>query len=424
MTSGKELFVETQIIKRNDPRFQELDDLCFKAKNLYNAALYEKRQHYFKTKQWVSWQTLGIQFANTNQVDYRALPAKVSKYVLKGLDDNFKAFFTLLKMKQKGAYTKKVRLPKYKDKVKGRYVLHYHKQALSFKEEGFVKLSKSELKFQTKVPKDRVQYLKVVHCGHHIKVQIAYYGEVKPLKYDPKKKFKGERITSIDIGLNNLMTITSTEFNPCIINGKPLKSVNNFYNKVASRKKSILMKRNKTYGSKSLDSLLLWREMQINDYVHKATTAVVNLMKTYDIDTVIIGRNKGWKDNIKIGKRNNQNFVSVPFMKVYDQLAYKLRREGIVYIETEESHTSKCSFLDKEEIRHHKKYAGRRKHRGLFVSKNGEEINADVNGSLNIMRKYLTGISCYDNNLHNKLLSKMKDPKRYLVGRSLESKLV
>lgn len=403
------LLVETQIVRPSNPLYKELDKLCFLSKNLYNSTLYTIRQHYFNTKKYQSYFTTAKNFAKDDQVDYRALPAKVSNYTLQLVDQNMKSFFALLKNKLANQYTKPVRLPKYLDKKTGRQVVHYHKSSLSLKKDGFVKLSKSSIEIQTKVPKNEIQYLKLVPCGNHIKVVIGYYKTKKQLKNTQN------RIASIDIGQNNLMTVTSNAFHPIIYNGKPVKSVNQFYNKIKAQEQSRLMKQNNVYWSKKLGQLTLWRENQINNYFHKVTHHFVNYCIANDIDTVIIGRNPQWKDNINLGKKVNQNFVSIPFGRLYDLLKYKLELNGITYIETEESHTSKCSFIDKEEITHHDSYVGRRVKRGLFKSRDGVKYNADINGSLNILRKYMTKNGTYTDELHEELVKYMTNPRKLKV---------
>ena len=410
MTDNTMLLVEKQIIRPSNPLYKELDHLCFLSKNLYNITLYTIRQHYFKTKKYQSFFTTVENFTKENQVDFRALPAKVSRYTVQLVDQNMKSFFALLKKKQVNQYTKSVNLPKYLDTKAGRQVVHYHKQALSFKKDGFVKLSKSNIEFKTKVPKGDIQYLKLVPCGNHIKVLIGYYKTKKQLKSTQK------RLASIDIGQNNLMAVTSNVFHPIIYNGKPVKSVNQFYNKIKAKEQSRLKKQNNAYWSKKLGQLTLWRENQISNYFHKVTHHFVNHCIANNIDTVIIGRNQQWKDNINLGKRVNQNFVTIPFGQLYRLLKYKLELNGINYIETEESYTSKCSFIDKEEITHHDSYVGKRVKRGLFRSKEGIKYNADINGSLNILRKYMTKTGTYTDDLHEELARYMTNPRKLKVA--------
>ena len=410
MTNDTMLLIEKQIVRPSNPLYKELDELCFLSKNLYNSTLYTVRQHYFNTNKYLTAFTVIKDFTKENQVDFRALPASVSRYTVQLVDQNMRAFFALIKKKKAGKYTELVRLPKYLDKTSGRQIVHYPKQSLSLKKDGFVKLAKSNIKFKTSVSNNDIQYLKLVPCGNHIKVLIGYY------KTMPTKKTNNKRFALIDIGQNNLMTITSNVFHPIIYNGKPVKSVNQFYNKIKAKEQSRLKKQNNVYWSKKLGKLTLWRENQISNYFHKVTNHFVNYCVANNIDTVIIGRNQQWKDGINLGKKTNQNFTSIPFGQLYDLLKYKLELNGITYIETEESHTSKCSFIDKEEICHHDSYAGRRVRRGLFKSKEGYKYNADINGSLNILRKYLTNQNAYSNKLHKELVAHMTNPRKLKVA--------
>ena len=410
MTDDTMLLVEKQIIRPSNPLYKELDHLCFLSKNLYNVTLYTIRQHYFNTKKYLTAFTIIKDFTKENQADFRALPARVSRYTVQLVDQNMKSFFALLKKKQANKYDKPVRLPKYLDKNAGRQVAHYDKASLRSKKDGFIKLAKSDIEFKTKIPKNKIQYLKLVPCGNHIKIMIGYYETKK------KAKTTQKRIASIDIGQNNLMTVTSNVFHPVIYNGKPVKSINQFYNKIKAEEQSRLKKQNNVYWSRKLGRLTLWRENQISNYFHKVTHHFVNYCIANDIDTVIIGRNQQWKDNINLGTRVNQNFVSIPFGKLYNLLKYKLELNGINYIETEESYTSKCSFIDKEEICKHDSYVGKRVKRGLFRSKDGYKYNADINGSLNILRKYMTTIGAYTDELHEELVRHMTNPRKLKIA--------
>lgn len=406
MNSSKKLYVEKQIIKPTHKYYNQLDELCRLSKNLYNTTLYEARQYYFKNNSRFSAYDIIRKFTKENQKDFRALPAVVSRYVIQLVEKNMNSYFKLVKLKQKGKFTNKVKLPNYLNKKTGRQIVHYHKLALSLQDDGKVKLSKSDIVLNTTVPFKDIQYLQVVPCGNHIKVLISYY------KTKPTQKKSCKRFASIDVGVNNLMTVTSNVFHPIIYNGKPMKSVNQFFNKTMAKEVTRLKKENNVTSSKKLDKLSLWRKNQIDNYFHKVTSDFVRVCKENKIDTVVIGRNKGWKTDLNIGSRNNQQFRMIPFLLIYNMLSYKLEMAGINYIETEESYTSKCSFIDKEELVHHDSYAGRRVMRGLFKSKDGHKYNADINGSLNILRKYLTNQNAYSDKLHKELVTHMTNPKR------------
>ena len=367
---------ERHIIKNN----KELDEICFKAKNLYNKALYLVRQHYFETKGYLNYYDIGRIMVDTKDVDYYSLPAKVSKETLRLLDRNFKSFFALLKKKQSGDYDKNVRIPRYLDK-EGRYITTFPKQSISkvYIRKGIIKLSSLSIEIPTKVTESNIVEVRVLPRNNHHVVEVVYEIEDKKVKSDNR------RYASIDLGLNNLATVSSNVVKPFIINGKPLKSINQYWNKEKSRLQSLLKGDKKT--SKRIESITNKRNNKIKDYLHKSSKMLVNFLVSNDISTLVIGYNEEWKQNINIGKKNNQSFVNIPFYVFIKQLEYKCKLEGINIILTEESYTSKCSFLDNESVEKHESYLGKRIKRGLFRSAKNRIINADLNGSLNILKK-------------------------------------
>lgn len=378
------ILVEKHIYKKSNADFKELDELCFLSKNLYNATLFRVREHYFNKNEYLDYYKINKEFTQYNQVDYRKLPAKVSKQTQMLVHQNFKSFFALLKMKTQNKYNKRVKLPKYLDKVKGRQSVFYEKGAISFKNDGVIKLSKTNITIKTKINKDIIQFARIIPKGSHIVIEIGYRVTLIDSKPD------NNRYASVDLGLNNLMAISSNVMQPYLVNGRPLKSINQYYNKKVSKYKHILMKSNNLYKSKRLDNLSLKRKNKIEDYLHKVSRKLVNLLVSNQINTLIIGCNKEWKQNINLGSINNQNFVTIPYTKLIQMLDYKCKLVGIKLELQEESYTSKCSFIDNESVEKHEKYVGKRIKRGLFLTKNGLTINADINGSLNILRKYLS----------------------------------
>lgn len=372
--------VEQHIIKKSDDRYKILDEICFKSKNLYNAALYEIRQHFFNTKQFLNWFSVDKLFKENRQNDYYSLPCKVSQQTLKLLNQNFKSFFSLLKKKN---YTKKKSIPKYLDKSKGRFVAVYTSQAISKKElrNGIIHLSGTDVKIKTNVNGDDIAQVRVVPKNSYYKVEVIYdVEEVEELE-------DNENYCAIDLGVNNLATVSFNESKPFIINGKPLKSINQFYNKRKAELQSKLSGNRKT--SNKINSITRKRNNKIKNYLHKASRCIVNHLVSNNVNTLIIGKNDNWKQETNIGKKNNQNFVSIPHSQFIDMLSYKCKLVGIAIMMTEESYTSKCSFIDNEEMKHHEDYKGKRIKRGLFRTNKGKLINADLNGSLNIMRKVI-----------------------------------
>lgn len=376
-----ELRVEKHIINEHHKYFDECKHLTWLSKNLYNATLYCVRQQFIFNKKYLSYYEINKKFTRRNQHDYRQLPSKVSQTIQRLVDKNMQSFFSLLKLKKDKGYDKSIKLPNYL-KSNGLQVVHYVKQALSFKKKkGFVHLSKTNIFIRTKQNIDNIRYVKIVPKGNHFLIIVGYSVKEIDLLKD------NSRYGSIDLGLNNLITFSSNVTKPFIINGKPIKSINQYYNKKISTLKSKLLKNKRV--SKRINNLYKRRSHKIDDYLHKSTKTLVNHLVSNRINTLVIGYNKGWKQDIKIGKRNNQNFVQIPFQRLINMLIYKCNEQGISVVLQEESYTSKCSFLDNESIRKHDKYSGRRIKRGLFKTKNGDLINADLNGSLNILKKYL-----------------------------------
>ena len=213
-------------------------------------------------------------------------------------------------------------------------------------------------------------------------LEIVYEIEESKLKPD-NGKYAG-----IDIGINNLLTVATNDGkNPFIVNGKIPKTMNQFYNKETSRRKSICQKENSTYSSKAIKRLTAKRNRKIEDYMHKASRLVVEECAERDINTIVIGKNDGWKQESKLSKRINQHFVQMPLATLIKMIKYKAEDKGITVILTEESYTSGTSFLD-DELPVKENYDKKRRiHRGLFKTRNGKIINADVNGAFQIMRK-------------------------------------
>lgn len=398
------ILCERHIIKKSHPFYDECDNLTFLAKNLYNATLYYQRESFFN-KDFKNYYDVNRVFTHGNQKDYRALPSKVSKQVQMLVDKSFKSYFALVKKKVNGDYSKSVRIPRYLGKTSGRCVVPYPKDASSLKNDGFVKLSKTSIVIKTNIDKRNIQGARIVPKGNHYVIDILYKKTCQPLKSETPT-----RVAFIDPGLNNLLTVTSNCFNPLIYNGKPLKAINQLSNKMIATLKSKLSERGLRTSS-LLQSVYSKRSRRLTDLTHKITTELVNQLDSYNIDTVIFGHNIGQKQDINLGKVTNQNFVQIPFTQLMKQLQYKCELRGIRFIETEESYTSKCSFLDGESICKHSVYQGKRLKRGLFETSTGKLINADVNGSLNIGRKYLTKMNMYTKELHVDLVKFMVNPK-------------
>ncbi|WP_293193931.1 MULTISPECIES: transposase [unclassified Microcoleus] len=329
---------ERHIIKSKERRFVQIDELAFKSKNLYNAANYVLRQSFIYGWGYVNYNEMNRLMKS--HAAYKAMPAKVSQQILMLLDKNWKSFFEALKAYKKDAskFTGRPKLPKYKDKVKGRNILVYTIQAISSRQlkNGIIKLSGTEILIKTKVNPERICQVRLVpKCDAYV-IEVIYD---EPESTASSNNF----VASIDLGLDNLAALTSNQpgFIPLLINGRPLKSINQFYNKRSSQLQSQLKGERKT--SPRLQRLTRCRNQKVDNYLHHTSRLIVELLTANQIGTLVIGKNAQWKTEINLGKRTNQNFVSIPHARLIEMLEYKARLVGIKVIVQEESYTSKSN---------------------------------------------------------------------------------
>jgi putative transposase len=378
--------VEQHVISQTDPRFKLIDDAAFRSKHLYNAANYEIRQHFFNTTEYLNNTKLFHRMKHHEA--YKALPRKVSNDILRLLDKNWRSFFKALKgyKEDPSKFLGRPRLPKYQDKD-GRNILIYDIQALSKTalKKGVILPSQLVIAVQTK--HTNVDQVRIVPRGNHYVVEVVYEQKEQQSNVDPTL------VAAIDIGLDYLATLTSNKpgLTPRLVNGRPLKSINQYYNKQRAKLQSKLGNRG---TSPRIEQFTNKRTRKINHYLHTQSHRIIEMLISEGIGTLVIGKNPCWKQEIKIGKRNNQNFVNISHARFIDMLTYKAKLVGIAVIITEESYTSKASFLDLDKIpkydpnqKQEHKFSGKRVKRGLYRAKNGRRIHADVNGSYNIQRK-------------------------------------
>lgn len=363
--------VERHIIKTNDYK-----ELAIKSKELYNQTLYYLRQMLFSNIQWCGEYDLTKLYTEFNEPVYRNLPAQTSQQIVKLCFKNWKSWLGALKDYKRNPtkYKGRPRIPKYKKEL---FVIIFTNQQVKLKD-NYIHFPKivDLTPIRTKV--NNVAQVRILPRSNHFVLEIVYnIPDITPLE-------DNNRYLGIDIGLSNLATCTSNVINAFIINGRSLKSINQYYNKHKSIAMSYIGDRGK---SNRTERLSFKRDNKVKDYLHKASRLIVNKCKDNNINTIIIGRNKQWKTNINIGKRNNQNFVSIPFSTLIEQIKYKAEEIGIKIKITEESYTSKCSALDNEDIKKQVNYLGKRIKRGLFKTARGILVNADINGGLNIIRK-------------------------------------
>jgi putative transposase len=372
--------VEQHVIESSDPRFVLIDEAAFKSKNLYNAALYLIRQILIFQGRYLNYNEVQRQMQYHEA--YKALPAKVAQQILMMLDRNWKSYFESCKAYEEdpSKFRGHPCLPKYKHKTEGRNILIYTEQAISKRALKRGLILPSMLPIIVKTKQTIVDQVRIVPRHSYYVVEVIYKKQEQQADVDPTL------YAGIDVGVNNLAAITSNkpEFIPVLVNGRPIKSWNQFYNK---RKAALQKKLGKTGTTRRMERLTKRRNRRIDHYLHTASRQIIDLLVKERISTLVIGKNPEWKQEVEMGKRNNQTFVQIPHARFIDMLSYKAHLVGIRVLIVEESYTSKCSFLDKEPIGKHERYLGKRVKRGLFRAANGQFINADVNGSYNIIRK-------------------------------------
>ncbi len=387
-----------QIRKLKKDEYLMLRRLCFHAARMYNYGLYLVRQKYFQSKEFLKYNSL-YHLCKENE-NYKILPAVIAQQTLIEMTGAFSSALTQLEQKKQGLYKKRVNLPHYLDK-EGFYTLTIPKNGFQIKgNQIYVGLSRLlqreqslrqlQLRFPPHIDASKVVELRIVpqHNAHYFLLEIVY--EVENQEY-PRE----ENLLSIDIGLDNLLTCFDTHSNrPFIISGRTIKAINHYWNKRNARLQSIKDKQQISSQTRQQFLLARTRHNRIQDYLKKAGHYVVSYCVTHHIGKVVVGHNRGWKQQANLGKKNNQNFVQVPFSNLLQYIHTKCQQFGILYQEIGESHTSKCSFLDMEPIEHHDEYAGKRVHRGLFRTATGILLNADVNASANIYRKVSGDYSC------------------------------
>ncbi|PMB38300.1 transposase, partial [Fischerella thermalis CCMEE 5205] len=317
------------------------------------------RQYFFETGSHYTLPTLYHLVKNTES--YRALPTKVSKQIIKKLIESWKSYFEAHKdwKKHPNKYKSEPRIPRYKDKTKGRNIVIYHHESIykADLKQGRCHLSMSNISVPTKAV--NIAEARIVPSSNCYVLEIVYeIPESEPI--EPKW------VAGIDLGVDNLVALTSNQpgFRPLLVNGRPLKSRNQYYNKLKAKLQSHLTGVNRT--SRRIQSLTYHRNRYVENYLHNTSRLIVDLLLEKGIGTLVIGKNDGWKQEVNMGKQNNQKFVNIPHAKLISQIAYKCELVGIKVVIQEESYTSKTSALDLEPPCKQSEYAGQRVKRGLF----------------------------------------------------------
>lgn len=376
--------IEQIIIKKNHPKFKIIDQQCFHSKNLYNEANYEIRQEFIKNGNYISYYDMNKEYKTHD--NYKLTFSQPANCTLRLLDKNWKSYFRAIKdwKKNPSKYLGMPKIPKYLKKD-GRFPWMIPNNLCLYKpDKGTVYIRNrfmNDYEWRCRCLGRLIQ-VRFIPKGSCYVMEIVYETEI------PDTKPENNHIVSIDLGVDNLVTMTNNiGLNPIIINGKGIKSINQYYNKRLAKEKSLLKIRHGKDWSRKLDVMTFKRYQRIKNYMHNASHYIVKWCLQNDIDTLIVGKNKEWKQGSDMSRLANQKFVNIPYQMLLGQLKYKCENVGINYIENDESYSSGTSFLDGETPIKENYDKSRRIQRGLFKSNSGLLINSDVNGALQIMMK-------------------------------------
>lgn len=390
------LTVKQQIKHLSKEDYKSIKELCHIAKNLTNEAIYNVRQYYFTEDKFLKYEKNYTLLKSSP--NYKELNSNIAQQILKEVDGSFKSFFGLIKLAKQGKYSfKDCKLPRYLPKdgyttlVIGFVRLNGNKLILPFSN-NFKKTHKVvEITIPPVLLDKKVKEIRILPKANARYFEIQYIYETECIQ----RNLNTQNALALDLGVNNLVTAVSSTGKSFIVDGKRLKSINQWFNKENARLQSI--KDKQRFGKKPTNrQKAIARDCnnKVNDYMNKAARMIIDYCIKNDIGTLIAGYNVTFQRNSHIGKQNNQNFVNIPYGRLRDKLAYMCELNGITYVEQEESYTSKASFWDKDNIPVYNndnpkeyEFSGNRVHRGLYKTANGKTFNADINGALNIMRK-------------------------------------
>ena len=390
------LTVKQQIKHLSKEDYKSIKKLCHIAKNLTNEAIYNVRQYYFTEDKFLKYEKNYTLLKSSP--NYKELNSNIAQQILKEVDGSFKSFFGLIKLAKQGKYSfKDCKLPRYLPKdgyttlVIGFVRLNGNKLILPFSN-NFKKTHKVvEITIPPVLLDKKVKEIRILPKANARYFEIQYIYEAECIQ----RNLNTQNALALDLGVNNLVTAVSSTGKSFIVDGKRIKSINQWFNKENARLQSI--KDKQRFGKKPTNrQKAIARDCnnKVNDYMNKAARMIIDYCIKNDIDTLIAGYNVTFQRNSHIGKQNNQNFVNIQYGRLRDKLAYMCELNGITYVEQEESYTSKASFWDKDNIPVYNndnpkeyEFSGNRVHRGLYETANGKTFNADINGALNIMRK-------------------------------------
>ena len=390
------LTIKQQVKHLSKEDYLTIKELCHIAKNLTNEAIYNVRQYYFTEGKFLKYEKNYTLLKNSP--NYKALNSNMAQQILKEVDGSFKSFFGLFKLAKQGKYAfKDCKLPHYLPKdgyttlIIGFVRLKGNKLIIPFSN-SFKKTHKPiEIAIPPVLLDKKVKEIRIIPKANARFFEIQYIYEAEYVQRNLNKN----NALALDLGINNLVTAVSSKGESFIIDGRRLKSINQWFNKENARLQSIKDKQH--FGKKITNrqkAIARDRNNKVNDYMNKTARKIINYCIAHDIGTLIVGYNETFQRDSHIGKQNNQNFVNIPYGQLRSKLEYLCELNNIIFVKQEESYTSKASFWDKDNIptynadnpKEHQ-FSGNRMHRGLYKTANGTLLNADVNGALNIMCK-------------------------------------
>ena len=392
------LTIKQQVKHLTKEEYNILRELCRVAKNLTNQAIYNVRQHYFQEKQYLRYEANYYRVKNCE--NYKLLNSNMAQQTIKDVDSMFKSFFALIKLAKQGKYNfRYIKLPKYLPKngyanlIIG--MINIKDSIITLPvSNAFKKKLDRRLKVQIKIPKvledKKIKQIRIIpkFNARFFEIQYTYEVQEEEIKLDINNAL------AIDLGVNNLCTCVTNIGKSFIVDGRKLKSINQFFNKQNARLQSIKDKQNILRQTKQQFLISRKRKNRVDDYINKTCRYIINYCLSNDNGTLVIGYNQSFQSKVNLGKRNNQIFTQLPFGKIREKLEYLCKRYNINYIMQEESYTSKASFFDNDDLPTYNmdnpqkyKFNGSRVKRGLYKTKEGYYFNADCNGALNILRK-------------------------------------
>lgn len=384
--------VEKHLIKKSHQWFTYCNEITNFSRQLFNAAQFTQRQGYFYGHGYLSQAKLDKCFQKN--VRYKSMPAKVAQLVLQQCADTWTNYFKALEAYQQNPskFTGKPNIPNY---VKDRNLVKFNIQAIGKREfsKGRIVPSQSPIVLPVKegIKYENLCEVRIVPKTGCFVVEVVYE---EPNNSHYFCCLNPELAAAIDVGLDNLATIVFNDprIQPIAVNGKPLKSANQYYNKQVAKYRGFI----KVETSRKIQNIVRNRNNFVDSYLHQCSRMICNEMLALGVTQVAIGKNDQWKTNINLGKKTNQKFVQIPHARFIEILTYKLEALGIKVIVGEESYTSKSSFLDWDNIptytpdqKQKPVFSGKRVKRSWYTASDGSQIHADVNGAFNIGRKVI-----------------------------------